>query len=135
TETLELLCRLVESMQLSQKIQALLRGNKINLSEKRAALHTGLRSYRSPTLMLDGKNILDAVRQTLNKMAAFTENIHNQSWLGSTQKPIRDIVNVGMGGSHLGPLMVTHALSRFAQKDLTCHFISNIDSAHIQEVL
>lgn len=135
TQTIQLLCDLAHRAHLPQKIEALFTGQIVNLSEQRPALHTALRAYNQPSLFLNGKNILEDIRNTLNKMSSFIERIHNHSWLSVTKKPIRHIVNIGIGGSHLGPLMATHALTDFAREDLSCHFISNIDSAHIKEVL
>lgn len=133
-ETLRLLCELARKMRLSQKINALFSGEIVNSTEKRPALHTALRE-KNAALEIHGNNIMPDIHATLKKMREFIEKIHQNLWLGVTQKPIRDIVNIGIGGSHLGPLMTFRALSEYTHPSLRCHFVSNIDSVHIQEVL
>jgi glucose-6-phosphate isomerase len=135
TETLNLLLGLAQDSHLSEKIKALFAGEKINFSENRAVLHTALRDQLSDALWLDNHNILPDIRQTLTKMREFTEQVRHQQWRGATGKPITDIVNIGIGGSHLGPLMTTHALRKFSASTLRCHFISNIDDFMIEEIL
>lgn len=134
-DTLRLLINLARATHLKDKISALLTGEVVNHSEKRAALHTALRAPKTATILQNGINIMPMIHATLTKMKEFTEKIHNKTWVGCTGKPIRFIVNIGMGGSHLGPLMATHALKHYATADLAFHFISNIDSAHLHEVL
>lgn len=134
-ETLRLLCDFALSMKLPQKIEALFQGESINFTENRPALHTALRDLKASSLIVHGKNIMPDIHAALKKMRAFTELVRNGLYLGATQKPIRSIVNIGVGGSHLGPLMATHALSDFATTSLRCHFISNLDSAHLNHVL
>lgn len=134
-ETLPLLITLATSTDLKEKIKQLFQGEMINRSEKRAALHTALRSPKSKTIIQNGKNITADIHAVLEKMRAFIQKVHDKTWLGATGKPIQTIVNIGIGGSHLGPQMATHALKDFAVSDLTCHFISNIDNAHLQETL
>lgn len=133
--TLNLLCELAKAVQLPEKIKALFAGEKVNYTEQRAALHTALRDTKIPPFFPDNKNINQDVQATLKKMHDFTEQVREKRWRGSTGKPIRDIVNIGIGGSHLGPLMATTALNDYADKGLRCHFISNIDSAHLNDVL
>lgn len=135
TETLALLCKLATTANLNKKIEALFSGEIINSTEQRAALHTALRDTQNRSLMMNGKNIAVDIQATLKKIHWFIEQIHTQTWRGSTGKPIRDIVNIGIGGSHLGPLMTLHALADFANPDLRCHFISNVDNTHLHEVL
>lgn len=125
-ETLNLLFNLAREARLEQKITALFAGEKINLTENRAALHTSLRA---------GNKSTEEVRATLHKMRDFSEKVRNHQWLGTTQKPITDIINVGIGGSNLGPQMTTHALKAFAHPALRCHFISNVDRTHLEDVL
>jgi glucose-6-phosphate isomerase len=134
-ETLTLLTNLAAATQLKEKIAALFTGKMVNHSEQRAALHTALRTPATATVLQNDENIIPNIHATLHKMRAFTEQVRNKTWVGHTGKPIRSIVNIGIGGSHLGPLMATHALKNYTSTDLACHFISNIDSAHLQEVL
>jgi glucose-6-phosphate isomerase len=134
-ETMDLLSRLAEATQLSAKIEALFDGQIINTTENRPALHTALRNLGDEPVYVNGENIMPLIQATLEKMRVITDKVRNGTWLGSTGKRITDIVNIGIGGSHLGPLSTTHALADFASENLRCHFISNIDSAHIHEVL
>ena len=134
-DTLNLLFKLAHAVELPQKIEALFSGKVVNQTERRAALHTALRDTKTSALTINNKNIKNDIRYTLDKIREFTEKVRNQTWRGCNGKPIRDIVTIGIGGSHLGPLMTIHALSDFANKNLRCHFISNIDSAHLREVL
>jgi glucose-6-phosphate isomerase len=134
-ETLNLLIQLANENKLAEKIHALFSGEKINFTENRAALHTALRDRTTKTFLHENQNILADVETTLTKMREFTDKVRNQEWRGVTNKPITDIVNIGIGGSHLGPLMTTYALQTFANKNLQCHFISNIDNSAITNVL
>jgi glucose-6-phosphate isomerase len=134
-ETIQRLCALAEAVQLRPKIEALFTGLAVNTSENRPALHTALRDPSGTPLLVNGNNIKPLIRDNLEKMRVFVQRVQQQKWLGCTGKPLRDIVNIGIGGSHLGPLLATCGLSHFAQPGLRCHFISNIDTAHIQEVL
>lgn len=134
-DTLNLLSQLARATHLPQKINGLFSGEAINSTEKRPALHTALRAPRTQSVFVNGQNIIPAIQATLEKMREFTDKIRNKTWRGITGKPIRDIVNIGIGGSHLGPLMAISALADFAKEDLRCHFISNIDSTHLNAVL
>lgn len=134
-ETIELLIQLAKAAHLPEKITELFSGAPINSTEQRAALHTALRMPKNTTLVVKGKNIIPEIHAVLDKMHQFSEKIRQQTWRGVTGKPIRDIVNIGIGGSHLGPLMATSALAEFAHENLRCHYISNIDSAHLHAVL
>lgn len=135
SETIDLLCQLAQEAHLSDKINALFSGELVNFTEKRPASHTALRDQTSKSLFVNGKDILLGIRNTLTHMSQFVEKVHAQQWLGATGKPITDIVNIGIGGSHLGPMMTIQALKEFSSAHLRCHFISNIDAVHIQEVL
>lgn len=126
SDTMSLLCRLAEEAGLAEHIAALFSGEPVNFTEQRPALHTALRSQSSA---------FPAVEATLKQMEAFVEQVQEQQWLGATGKPITHIVNIGIGGSHLGPMLTTQALKSFAIVKLQCHFISNIDELHLQEVL
>lgn len=134
-ETLLLLCQLAEITHLDEKISALFKGKIVNSSEQRAALHTALRAKTQIPLMVDGKNIRDELRGNEKKLQEITTAILQQQWLGFTDQPITDIVNIGIGGSELGPAMVTTALQPYAVKLLRCHFVSNIDGSHIDPIL
>ena len=130
-ETLELLGNLANAIDLSGKIKGLFSGHPLNSTEQRPALHTALRNPSHYPLYVNNQDIMTEIHGTLNKMREFTDKVRKLEWLGATGKPIRDIVNIGIGGSHLGPQMATHALSDFAIDSLHCHFISNIDSSHL----
>jgi glucose-6-phosphate isomerase len=134
-ETIRLLCELAKATNLSAQIEALFEGHSVNNTEKRPALHTALRNKLGTPLHVDGQNITPLIEASLTKMQQFTDEVRSGNWRGCTNKPITDIVNIGIGGSHLGPLLTTHALADYASKDLRCHFISNIDAAHLNEVL
>lgn len=135
TETLHLLSKLAIARNLPERIEQLFSGYPLNNTEERPALHTALRNPTDHALLVDGHNIMNDIRDTLSKMRIFTDKIRDKTWRGCTGKPIKDIINIGIGGSHLGPLMTVHALSELAPKDLRCHFISNIDSTHLHTVL
>ncbi|HSW70188.1 MAG TPA: glucose-6-phosphate isomerase [Gammaproteobacteria bacterium] len=134
-ETLILLENLAKEVNLSDSIQALFSGSNINFTENRPALHTALRDRQLSNLMINGHNVMPDIHNELKKMQILTENVRNDVWRGATGKPIRDIVNIGIGGSHLGPLMVTHALMNYSDPKLHCYFISNMDGSEIHEVL
>jgi glucose-6-phosphate isomerase len=134
-ETLSLLSDLAKAVKLKQKITALFAGERLNSTENRAALHTALRAPLTDVLYVNGHNIMRDVHATLAKMRIFTEQVRSKAWRGYTGKPICDIVNIGIGGSHLGPLMAVSALEEFAALELRCHFVSNIDTAHISAIL
>jgi glucose-6-phosphate isomerase len=134
-DTMGLLCQLADSLALRAKIEDLFTGQSVNYSEARPALHTALRHRGKETLVVNGQDVLNDIALSLTKMADFVNCVRDEKWLGSTGKPIRDIINIGIGGSHLGPLLTVHALQDFAKKDLRCHFISNIDAAHLHETL
>lgn len=134
SETIFLLCQLTHACDLSNKIKQLFQGKTVNYSEKRPALHTALRSF-DINLNINGNNILKDIQQTLAKMKVFSEKVRSGIWRGVTNKPIKHLVNIGIGGSHLGPLMTTYALKPYAKQGLNCHFISNIDSLHLHQTL
>jgi glucose-6-phosphate isomerase len=134
-ETIQLLCQLARALNLKEKIDSLFAGKLLNSTEKKPALHTALRNQKNHPVYVHGKDVMPDVNSVLEKMRTLVEKIHQQKWLGHTGKPIRDIINIGIGGSYLGSRMATHALSDFAKSNLRCHFISNIDSAHLHEVL
>lgn len=134
SDTIDLLCQLAHATQLGDKIQSLFTGANLNTTERRPALHTALRHRGAEPVLVGGQNIMPAIEASLAKMKYFCTQVRNQQWLGATGKPIRDIVNIGIGGSHLGPLMAVQALNDFAISSLHCHFISNIDNVHLDEI-
>ncbi len=134
-DTIRLLTDLAKARKLGEKIKNLFDGSPINNTENRPALHTALRNLKTESLVINKKNIMPDIKNSLQKMHQFSESIRNKTWLGSTGKPITDIINIGIGGSHLGPMTTVEALSQFAKKDLKCHFISNIDPEHLYEIL
>jgi glucose-6-phosphate isomerase len=135
SDTISLLVKLAHTLKLADSINALFAGHSVNITENRPALHTALRDQSDDPLLVNQENITALVANTLVKMRDITTKIRNGTWRGATDKPITDIVNIGIGGSHLGPLLTTHALADFADHKLQCHFISNIDASHIQETL
>lgn len=134
-KTIPLLCELANTASLSEKRNALFSGRPINTTEKRPVLHTALRDPHHTTIAVNGENIAPLIIETQKRMRAFTTKLHNKKWLGITDKPITHIVNIGIGGSYLGPMMCTYALKDFAVSDLQFHFISSVDKAHLNEVL
>ena len=134
-ETFELLTDLAKECNLEQAIDAMFNGNKINQTEKRAVLHTALRNQSNSPVLVDGNNVMPEVNRVLDQMERFCEKIHSGDWKGYTGKRISDIVNIGIGGSDLGPLMVTEALKPYKKEGITSHFVSNVDGTHIAETL
>lgn len=134
-ETLELLVKLAEETALPEAIESMFRGDKINVTENRAVLHTALRNFTDKELQLDGENILEDVRAVQQQMKTFCDNIHNGTLKGYTGKAFRHVVNIGIGGSHLGPQMVSEALKSYQQPNIEVHFISNVDGTDAAEVL
>ena len=135
TEVMKALFDLAEEAGLKEGIAAMFRGEKINETENRAVLHTALRDFSDDPVILDGHNIKDDIRRVQNKMKAFADKVSDKKWLGFSGKPVTDIVNIGIGGSDLGPVMVTEALKPFWKEGLRVFFVSNIDGTHISETL
>jgi glucose-6-phosphate isomerase len=133
--TMELLVELAREMGLQERIQAMFSGQKINLTENRAVLHTALRNRTNRPIMVDGQDVMPEVNGVLEQMRGFSEAVRSGAWTGYTGKPIRDVVNIGIGGSDLGPRMVTRALAHYGRDDLRLHFVSNIDGTHLSETL
>jgi len=131
--TLKLLQQLAEECDLLGRIDAMFRGEKINTTEKRAVLHVALRAPKNATILLDGKNVVPAVHDVLDKMATFSNRIHSGEWVGHTGKRIRNIINIGIGGSDLGPVMAYEALKHYTDRSLTFRFVSNIDGTDFVE--
>jgi glucose-6-phosphate isomerase len=134
-ETMELLVALADECGLSDAINQMFSGAKINETEGRAVLHTALRNMSGDPIELDDKDIMTDVRQVLGKMDAFSYKVSSGNWPGYSGKPITDIVNIGIGGSDLGPVMVTEALKPYWKPGIKVHFVSNIDGTHIAEAL
>ena len=134
-ETLQLLFELARETQLKDAIESMFSGEKINQTENRPVLHVALRNRSNIPVMVDGEDVMPAVNAVLDKMQSFSERIINGAWKGYTDKPITDIVNIGIGGSDLGPLMVTEALKYYQKPHLQVHFVSNVDGTHMVETL
>jgi glucose-6-phosphate isomerase len=134
-ETLALLLQLAAESGLRGRIDAMFRGEKINVTEKRAVLHVALRAPRSASIAVDGKNVVPEVHAVLDKMAAFADRIRGGAWKGHTGKPIRNVVNIGIGGSDLGPVMAYEALRFYSDRALTFRFVSNVDGADFAEAV
>ena len=133
-ETLRLLLDLAESTGLRARIHAMFRGEKINLTEQRAVLHVALRAPRGAILVVDGEDVVPKVHAVLDRMAAFAQQVRVGEWTGYTGKRIRNIVNIGIGGSDLGPSMAYEALRPYSDRELTVRFVSNVDGADFAEV-
>jgi len=134
-ETLNLLLALAEASGLRARIDAMFAGEKINVSENRAVLHVALRAPRGAVIDVDGKNVVPDVHAVLDKMGAFAERIRSGAWTGHTGQRIRAIVNVGIGGSDLGPVMAYEALRHYSDRNLTCRFVSNVDGTDFAEAV
>lgn len=134
-ETLSLLFSLAKESQLASKIQAMFDGEKINTTEQRAVLHSALRANPSHNVQVDGNNILPEIQDTLNKMTQFVDEITSGSWKGYTGQKITDVVSIGIGGSFLGPKIVSQALRPYWTGDINCHFVANVDATSIVEKL
>ncbi len=132
-ETLKLLFQLASDCDLSGHIKAMFGGEKINITENRAVLHVALRANRDDTILVDGKNVVPGVHAVLDKMGAFCDRVRSGDWKGFTGKRIRNVVNVGIGGSDLGPVMAYEALRHYTQRDLTFRFVSNVDGIDFVE--
>ena len=132
-ETLKLLCDLAEQSGLRARIDAMFRGEKINVTEGRAVLHVALRAPKSKTISTDGQNVVPEVHAVLDKMADFSRRVRDGSWKGYSGKRIKNVVNIGIGGSDLGPVMAYEALKHYSDRALTFRFVSNIDSTDIVE--
>ena len=132
-ETLKLLVQLAEERDLAGRRAAMFRGDHINVSEDRAVLHTALRLPKSATLHVDGQDVVKDVHEVLDRMAAFSDDVREGRWLGHTGKRIKNVVNVGIGGSDLGPVMAYEALKHYAKRDMTFRFVSNVDSTDFAE--
>ncbi len=134
-ETLKLLVALAEESDLRAKIEAMFRGDKINITENRAVLHVALRAPKDEKILVDGEDVVPGVHAVLDKMAAFSERVRTGSWKGHTGKRIRNVINIGIGGSDLGPVMAYEALKHSSQRDLTFRFVTNVDGTDFAEAV
>ena len=134
-ETLRLLLQLAEESGLRARIEAMFRGEKINVTEKRAVLHVALRAAKGQSIVVDGEDVVPQVHAVLDKMANFSTRVRNGEWKGHTGKRIRNVINIGIGGSDLGPVMAYEALRHYSQRDLTFRFVSNIDGTDFAEAI
>jgi glucose-6-phosphate isomerase len=132
-ETLKLLLALAEESGVHQRTEAMFRGDKINITENRAVLHTALRAPRGANIQVDGVNVVPQVHAVLDKMSAFAERVRSGAWKGHTGKRIRNVINIGIGGSDLGPVMAYEALRWYSDRNLTVRFVSNVDGSDVAE--
>jgi glucose-6-phosphate isomerase len=134
-ETVKLLLQLAEESGLRQRIDAMFGGEKINITENRAVLHTALRAPRDAAILVDGKNVVPEVHAVLDKMADFANRVRSGQWTGFTGERIRNVVNIGIGGSDLGPVMAYEALKHYSDRDMTFRFVSNVDGTDFAEAV
>jgi glucose-6-phosphate isomerase len=132
-ETIALLCRLAEESGLRERIDAMFRGDRINLTEDRAVLHVALRAPRGASIVVDGKNVVPEVHAVLDAMTDFSNRVRSGAWKGHTGKRIRNVINIGIGGSDLGPVMAYEALRHYSERAMTFRFVSNVDGTDLVE--
>src|SRR5256712_12266085 len=134
-ETLKLLLQLADESGLRGRIDAMFRGEKINVTENRAVLHVALRAPGGASIVVDGENVVLQVHAVLDKMADFSNRVRSGGWKGHTGKPIRNVINIGIGGSDLGPVMAYEALKHYSERAMTFRFVSNVDSTDFAEAV
>jgi glucose-6-phosphate isomerase len=134
-ETLRLLLRLADESGLRASIDAMFRGEKINITENRAVLHVALRAPRGASIVVDGENVMPQVHAVLDKMADFSDRVRSGAWKGHTGKRIRNVINIGIGGSDLGPVMAYEALKYYSERAMTFRFVSNVDGTDFAEAI
>ncbi|HNP54384.1 MAG TPA: glucose-6-phosphate isomerase, partial [Ferruginibacter sp.] len=134
-ETMTLLTELARECELPEAIEAMFTGEKINKTENRSVLHTALRNFSGNPVLVDGQDVMPAIKTVLDQMQSFCEKVHSGNWKGFSGKPVKYIVNIGIGGSDLGPVMVTEALKPYWIEGMQPYFVSNVDSTHIVETL
>jgi glucose-6-phosphate isomerase len=134
-DTLRLLIQLAEESGLQTRIDAMFQGEKINITEKRAVLHVALRAPRGTSILVDGKDVVPSVHAVLDRMADFSNRVRGGAWKGHTGKPIRNVINIGIGGSDLGPVMAYEALKHYSDRKMTFRFVSNIDGSDFAEAI
>ena len=133
--TMSFLTDLATECELSDAIEKMFSGQKINVTEGRAVLHTALRNRSNVPVLFEDQDVMPDINAVLAKMKGFSEKVRSGDWKGYTNEKITDIVNIGIGGSDLGPVMVTEALKAYSKKGLNLHFVSNVDGTHIAETL
>ena len=134
-KTLELLLALAAERGVRERIDAMFRGDKINITENRAVLHVALRAPRGEKILVDGEDVVPGVHEVLDKMASFADRVRSGAWLGHTGKRIRNVINIGIGGSDLGPVMAYEALKFYTDRAIHCQFVSNVDSDDFAEAV
>jgi glucose-6-phosphate isomerase len=134
-ETLAFLLQLASESGLAARIEAMFRGDKINVSEERAVLHVALRAPPATTILVDGKDVVPDVHAVLGRMADFADRVRSGAWQGHTGRRMRNIVNIGIGGSDLGPVMAYEALKRYSDRAMTFRFVSNVDGTDFAEAV
>src|SRR5215510_13452789 len=134
-ETLKLLGQLAEESGLRARIDAMFSGEKINITEKRAVLHVAIRAPKDESILVDGKNVVPEVHAVLDRMADFSNRVRSGEWKGHTGKRIRNVINIGIGGSDLGPVMAFEALKHYSKRSMTFRFISNVDGTDFAEAV
>ena len=134
-ETIQLLVQLAEESGVRQRIDAMFRGEKINVTENRAVLHVALRAPRGTSIVVDGEDVMPQVHAVLDRMADFSNRVRSGEWKGHTGKRIRNIINIGIGGSDLGPVMAYEALKHYSDRSMTCRFVSNVDGTDFAEAV
>src|SRR6266436_510685 len=132
-ETLKLLLQLADESGLRERIDAMFRGEKINITENRAVLHVALRAPRRTSIVVDGENVVPQVHAVLDKMSAFADRVRSGAWKGHTGRRIRNVINTGIGGSDLGPVMAYEALRHYSDRAMTFRFVSNVDGTDLVE--
>jgi glucose-6-phosphate isomerase len=134
-QTIKLLLQLADESRLRERIDAMFSGEKINITEKRAVLHVALRAPKGSSIIVDGENVVPGVHAVLDKMAGFCDRVRSGAWKGHTGKPIRNVINIGIGGSDLGPVMAYEALKHYSDRELTFRFVSNVDGTDFAEAV
>ncbi|MBV8050884.1 MAG: glucose-6-phosphate isomerase, partial [Acidobacteriaceae bacterium] len=134
-ETLKLLLQLATDCGLRERIDAMFSGEKINITEKRAVLHVALRAPKDESIFVDGKNVVPEVHAVLDRMADFCNRVRSGEWKGHTGKRIRNVINIGIGGSDLGPVMAYEALKHYSERSMTFRFVSNVDGTDFAEAV
>src|ERR1700733_13450819 len=132
---MRLLLQLAEESSLRARIDAMFHGEKINITEKRAVLHVALRAPRDASIVVDGKNVVPEVHAVLDRMADFSNRVRSGEWKGHTGKRIRNVINIGIGGSDLGPVMAYEALKHYSDRAMTFRFVSNVDGTDFAEAV
>jgi glucose-6-phosphate isomerase len=134
-QTIKLLLQLADESRLRERIDAMFRGEKINITEKRAVLHVALRAPKGSSIVVDGENVVPGVHAVLDKMASFCDRVRSGAWKGHTGKRVRNVINIGIGGSDLGPVMAYEALKSYSERTLTFRFVSNVDGTDFAEAV